>query len=543
MNINWALPVVWPGAVYGLEIGIVGTEGVIDIEDTHRDVIIASRACASRPATTAAGSRPRPRATSTSSAATRRATSPTGCCGARCVRRPCPGSTGSRSGVPTPHATAAEGHRNLLLTMAMDLSAKRGVPVSLPITPEELREGLREDRIMTPEKPLSVGIIGTGWCGGIRAIACANSALVAELHLAETDPDRLARDRRAHQPDVARPTTGRSWSPTTASTRSWSRRRRRTCTSRWPGRRSRPASTCCWRSRSRSRLDEADELIGLAEDRRSEVHHRLLAAVQRQAGHGEAGDQRRHPRRRVSSILVSRHITRSLGAKISSRTKLSPAAMEATHDLDFAFWCLEPRRPVRVYSQNAWGVRARHARRARHPVHRRHHGRRHGRHRRRRHVACRPATPTSRRPGSRCSAPRAPSSSTPATATSCVNTVEKGVQFPLSTMPGEYVDHVYAGPMERETTHFLEAVAYDRPVMVDPHLARDDDGGLPRRRPVGRDQRGRDACRSPRTRSGSPSPSCTSTVRCAGSPDAARLRRSGRAAPRCPPAPADSPRR
>ena len=26
--------------------------------------------------------------------------------------------------------------------------------------------------------------------------------------------------------------------------------------------------------------------------------------------------------------------------------------------------------------------------------------------------------------------------------------------------------------MERETTHFLEAVAYDRPVMVDPHLAR-----------------------------------------------------------------------
>ena len=25
MNISWALPVVWPGAVYGIEIGIVGT--------------------------------------------------------------------------------------------------------------------------------------------------------------------------------------------------------------------------------------------------------------------------------------------------------------------------------------------------------------------------------------------------------------------------------------------------------------------------------------------------------------------------------------
>jgi hypothetical protein len=42
MNISWALPQVWPGSVYGLEIGIVGTEGVIDIEDTHRDLVLAS---------------------------------------------------------------------------------------------------------------------------------------------------------------------------------------------------------------------------------------------------------------------------------------------------------------------------------------------------------------------------------------------------------------------------------------------------------------------------------------------------------------------
>jgi predicted dehydrogenase len=53
-----------------------------------------------------------------------------------------------------------------------------------------------------------------------------------------------------------------------------------------------------------------------------------------------------------------------------------------------------------------------------------------------------------------------------------LNTMKDGVQFPLSTMPGEYVGHVYAGPMERETIHFLEAIAYDRPVMVDPRLAR-----------------------------------------------------------------------
>ena len=36
------------------------------------------------------------------------------------------------TGLATPHATAEDGHRNLLLTMAMDLSAKRRKPVALP---------------------------------------------------------------------------------------------------------------------------------------------------------------------------------------------------------------------------------------------------------------------------------------------------------------------------------------------------------------------------------------------------------------------------
>jgi len=52
------------------------------------------------------------------------------------------------------------------------------------------------------------------------------------------------------------------------------------------------------------------------------------------------------------------------------------------------------------------------------------------------------------------------------------NTVKDGIQFPLSTMPGEYVDHVYAGAMKQETIHFLDAVHYDREVMVKPRLAR-----------------------------------------------------------------------
>ena len=43
-------------------------------------------------------------------------------------------------GFATPHATAQDGHNNLLLTMAMDLSSRTGKPVSLPIEPEALKQ-------------------------------------------------------------------------------------------------------------------------------------------------------------------------------------------------------------------------------------------------------------------------------------------------------------------------------------------------------------------------------------------------------------------
>jgi hypothetical protein len=42
------------------------------------------------------------------------------------------------NGTPTPHATADDGHRNLLLTMAMDLSARTGAAVKLPVDPAAL---------------------------------------------------------------------------------------------------------------------------------------------------------------------------------------------------------------------------------------------------------------------------------------------------------------------------------------------------------------------------------------------------------------------
>src|SRR5471032_193688 len=41
LSISWALPVTWPGAVYSLEVGINGTHGVLTIDDTHRDMVLA----------------------------------------------------------------------------------------------------------------------------------------------------------------------------------------------------------------------------------------------------------------------------------------------------------------------------------------------------------------------------------------------------------------------------------------------------------------------------------------------------------------------
>ena len=47
-------------------------------------------------------------------------------------------------GLPTQAATAVEAHRNLMLTKALDLSAKRKQPVPLPLDAEQEREMVRE---------------------------------------------------------------------------------------------------------------------------------------------------------------------------------------------------------------------------------------------------------------------------------------------------------------------------------------------------------------------------------------------------------------
>ena len=139
MNISWALPIVWPGAVYGLEIGIVGTKGVIDIEDTHRDLVLASE-IPQGAAYSPEGFEPE-----FQRHVDFMTSYPPGDMYAGELWGPMREETNSwfarlHSGKMTHHATAADGHRNLMLTMAMDLSAKRGEVVQLPVDPSEFAE-------------------------------------------------------------------------------------------------------------------------------------------------------------------------------------------------------------------------------------------------------------------------------------------------------------------------------------------------------------------------------------------------------------------
>jgi myo-inositol 2-dehydrogenase/D-chiro-inositol 1-dehydrogenase len=133
LNISWALPVTWPGAVYSLEVGIVGTTGVLTIDDTHRDIVLAVSKAQSEgynpdatrlvdfmgsypPGDMALGELRGPMADETVSWLTRVAL-----------------------GLPTPAATVEEAHRNLMLTKALDLSAKRGKPLKLPLDPDDMK--------------------------------------------------------------------------------------------------------------------------------------------------------------------------------------------------------------------------------------------------------------------------------------------------------------------------------------------------------------------------------------------------------------------
>ena len=320
-------------------------------------------------------------------------------------------------------------------------------------------------------RQIGVGIIGTGWCGGIRAQTCAASPLVKSLHLAEIRPERLAEVGAA---------TGARTTVTDYRELVGNPEIEALVISATPETTHYPMARDCLAAGKHVFLEkplalslaEADELIAAARERGlkftigySQRFNPKFAYVRKAIRDGSIG--------RPVSALVSRHITRSLGKKISGRVKLSPAAMEATHDLDFVLWCLAPAKPVRVYSQNNFGTMQ--------------------------ETSGAPIPDTQWITVTMESGvafvigagwtlpPGYPNFSTTwiefvgtegavmvddSHRDVVLNTMSKGMVLPMSTMPGEAVDHTYAGPMAAETVHFLEAVACDRPVLVTPEHAR-----------------------------------------------------------------------
>jgi myo-inositol 2-dehydrogenase/D-chiro-inositol 1-dehydrogenase len=128
--ISWALPIVWPGAVYSLEVGITGTEGVLTIDDTHRDMVLAT----SRESGEGYAPDKARRVDFLGSY-------PPGDMALGELRGPMREETEQwlnriSMGLSTQHASAAEAHNRLMLTKAFDKSARLKRPLPLPIDAE-----------------------------------------------------------------------------------------------------------------------------------------------------------------------------------------------------------------------------------------------------------------------------------------------------------------------------------------------------------------------------------------------------------------------
>lgn len=318
-------------------------------------------------------------------------------------------------------------------------------------------------------RQVEVGVIGVGWCGGIRAETLSRSALVDKLHICDIRPDRLAEVKALTNPATAtldyqdfikNPNISVVYICTTPEPTHY------------------PIARDCLKAGKHVLLEkpiamelwEADELITLAKRNGlkftigySQRFNPKIAYAKKKIADGTLG--------RPVSVMVSRHLSRNLGKKIASRVRLSPAAMESTHDLDFVFWLLEPAKPVRVYSQGAYGYMQ--------PINGSY------------DIMWTLVTMDNGVLVSIGGGWNLPPSYPNYCATwieitgtegslflddtqrdNWLNTLKDGTQFPMSTMPGEQVDHVFAGQMGPETIHFLESCLLDRPVMVKPEHAR-----------------------------------------------------------------------
>ena len=346
---------------------------------------------------------------------------------------------------------------------------------------------------------VEVAVIGTGWCGGIRAETLSRSALVGKLHICEIRPDRLAEVKKLTNPATAtldyqdiieNPNISVVYICTTPEQTHF------------------PIARDCLQAGKHVLLEkpialelwEADTLITLA--RRGNLKFTIgysqrfntkIAYAKKKIADGTLG--------RPVSVMVSRHLSRSLGKKIASRVKLSPAAMELTHDLDFVFWLLEPAKPVRVYAQGAYGYMQ--------PVN--------GSYDIMWSVVTMdngvlvaigggwnlpPSYPNYCATWIEITGTEGSLFLDDTQRDNWLNTVSDGTRFPMSTMPGEQVDHVFAGPDGAGDDPLPRGLHHEPPRDGDAGERAHGDGGLHRRRPLRRAQRPRrpaaverDACR------------------------------------------------
>ena len=316
---------------------------------------------------------------------------------------------------------------------------------------------------------INVGVIGTGWCGGIRAKACHDNPLVNKLFLAEINIKRL--NELKNSLDIEGATE--HWKELIKSDEIDT-----IIISATPETTHYPMALAALEAGKNvflekpiaTTLEEAEKLINISIKNNlkftigySQRFNAKYAYVKKSLQEKIIGEP--------VTCLVSRHITRELGKKISGRTALSPAAMESTHDLDFLLWCLQPRKPIKVYSQTSGKLFSKNSNTPDHQW----------------IIVTLDDGMTITVGGGWILPLGYPNYSHTwieviGTDGSLfiddshkdvhLNTVKDGIRYPMSSMPGEPVEHTHAGPMHEETMHFINAVATDKPVLVKPEEAK-----------------------------------------------------------------------
>ena len=307
-------------------------------------------------------------------------------------------------------------------------------------------------------KTVEAGVIGVGWIGGLRAETLSRTALVDKLHLCEIKPDRLAEVKARYKPASA-----------TLDYQDLIKNDniRIVYVSTTPEANHYPIARDCLRSGKNVMLEkpialelwEADELIQLAK------RNGLKFTI----GYSQRFNPKSPTPRRRSPTARSAMWSRcwSAGICLASSARRSRAGSgcrrwswnRPTISISCS-GCLEPAKPVRVYSQGAYGYMQ--------PINGSHdimfttvtmdNG-----------VVVMigggwnfpPSFPNYCSTWIEITGTEGALTLDDTQRDNWLNTATRGQEFPMSTMPGEWVDHVYAGGLGPETIHFLEACIRD----------------------------------------------------------------------------------